>query len=304
MAGFNPFARARQGSILGILGGLAQGQNPFAGLGASPDPVATSPETTPTAPMQTPMAPLNLPQQTDPKRLAYRQSIANIESSGGNYTALGPVTGSGDRAYGKYQVMGNNIGPWSEQALGRRLSASEFLRNDAAQDAVFDHVFGQYVDKYGEENAAQAWFGGEGSIGKTGRQDQLGTSVGSYGQRFMQGLSGNPSTPFTYANEKGNVNPAYTRALTTRLPGFTGLDRPTRDGTEGMTAGASPRRPTSQQPQLQTAQAERPEVGPTYDYGAEEVQGAAQEALARSKQGSQRGATRRELLKRRLRNEA
>jgi hypothetical protein len=119
---------------------------------------------------------------------AFQKAIAAIES-GGNYGAVGPVTG-GDRPYGKYQVMGANVGPWTQQALGRPLTAQEFLSSPAVQDAVFNQVFGDYVGRYGPEGAAQAWLGGPGAVGKTGRQDVLGTSVGEYGQRFASGLSG------------------------------------------------------------------------------------------------------------------
>lgn len=130
---------------------------------------------------------------TEAERLAYRNAIANIESRGsGNYAALGPKLASGDRAYGRYQVMGSNIPQWTKAALGKAMTPEEFLKDQAAQDAVFDHRFGLYVQKYGPEKAARAWFGGEGSINKPGRQDVLGTSVATYGKKFMQGL-GAPS---------------------------------------------------------------------------------------------------------------
>jgi hypothetical protein len=116
----------------------------------------------------------------------YRSAIARIES-GGNYGAVGKVT-KGDRPYGKYQVMGANIPGWTRRALGRELTAAQFLADPAAQDATFDHIFGTYVNQYGPRGAAEAWFGGPGSVGKTGRKDVLGTSVGSYGNQFMQGL--------------------------------------------------------------------------------------------------------------------
>ena len=131
---------------------------------------------------------------TEAERLAYRNAIANIESRGsGGYAALGPKLKSGDRAYGRYQVMGSNIPQWTKAALGKALTPEEFLKDQAAQDAVFDHRFGLYVQKYGPEKAARAWFGGEGSINKPGRQDVLGTDVATYGKKFMQGL-GAPST--------------------------------------------------------------------------------------------------------------
>ena len=128
----------------------------------------------------------------------YRNAIAGIESAGsGDYSALGPVTG-GDRAYGRYQVMGANIGPWTQEVLGRELTPEEFLANPQIQDAVFDAKFGGYVQQYGPEGAAQAWFAGPGSIGQPGAgnlTDVLGTSVNDYITRFSQGAGGEGSAP-------------------------------------------------------------------------------------------------------------
>lgn len=119
----------------------------------------------------------------------YASAIASIESGGQRdpYAALGPAT-RGDRAYGKYQIMGSNIGPWSKEILGAELTPEAFLASPAAQDAVFQGKFGQYIEKYGPEGAAQAWFGGPGGVGKTTRRDALGTSIGEYGQKFMAAL--------------------------------------------------------------------------------------------------------------------
>lgn len=114
----------------------------------------------------------------------YAQAIKNIESSG-NYGALGPLTRNGDRAYGAYQVMGSNIGPWSQAALGRTMTSAEFLSDPGAQDAIFRHRFGGYVDRYGSSGAAQAWFGGPGSVGKGGDgADVLGTTGNAYVAKF------------------------------------------------------------------------------------------------------------------------
>ena len=123
---------------------------------------------------------------------SYANAIAGIES-GGKYGILGPVTKSGDRAYGKYQVMGNNVGPWTEQYYGQKLSPQEFLSSPEAQDAVFQGVFGKYVEKYGPEGAAKAWFAGEKGMNNPNAKDVLGTSVQGYGQKFMQGLGQEPA---------------------------------------------------------------------------------------------------------------
>ncbi|MDX0116338.1 tail length tape measure protein [Sinorhizobium meliloti] len=136
----------------------------------------------------------------------YAKAIQAIES-GGNYGALGPVTRNGDRAYGAYQVMGNNIGPWSEAALGRRLSASEFLGDRSAQDAIFNHRFGGYVGQFGASGAAQAWFGGPGSVGKGGMgADILGTTGNSYVAKFNTQIAKMGETAAGAVNGLGGFN--------------------------------------------------------------------------------------------------
>lgn len=116
----------------------------------------------------------------------YRDAIASIESKGsGDYSAVGPTHPKMGRALGRYQIMEANIGPWSQAALGRAVTPEEFMADPQLQDAVFDHQFSQYVQKYGPEGAAQAWLGGPGGVGKTDRKDSLGTSIGEYGKRFM-----------------------------------------------------------------------------------------------------------------------
>src|SRR3990167_6633462 len=126
----------------------------------------------------------------------YRDAIASIES-GGNYGEVGPpADANGSRAYGRYQVMDYNVGPWTEQVLGRRMTPQEFLADQAAQDAVFDGIFGGYVERYGPQGAAQAWFGGPGSVGSGGgAQGVLGTSRAAYGKRFKQALGYAPTPP-------------------------------------------------------------------------------------------------------------
>jgi len=115
-----------------------------------------------------------------------RSAIAAIESRGsGGYGAIGPATRSGDRAYGAYQVMGRNIGPWTENALGRRLSIGAFLGSPAAQDAVFNKQFGASLAKYGNtSDAASVWFTGRPMAQGAKRADALGTTGASYVAKF------------------------------------------------------------------------------------------------------------------------
>ncbi|KQR75745.1 phage tail length tape measure family protein [Rhizobium sp. Leaf341] len=171
-----------------LLGGDRTELSDVIGRFMKSSPVAAN-QNTPTTGFQTYAAPV-IPVTRAPLDdiSAYAKAIQSIESSG-NYGALGPITRSGDRAYGAYQMMGSNIGPWSEAALGRRLSTSQFLGDKAAQDAIFNHRFGGYVDQYGPSGAAQAWFGGPGSVGKGGRgADILGTTGTGYVEKFNAAL--------------------------------------------------------------------------------------------------------------------
>jgi len=108
-------------------------------------------------------------------------AIGQFES-GGNYKAIGPVTSSGDKAYGKYQIMGNNIPSWSKEALGRSITVQEFLNNSQIQDAIAEYKMGKYYQQYGDiGSVATAWFAGPGAVGKNSQaKDVIGTSVPSY----------------------------------------------------------------------------------------------------------------------------
>ena len=135
-----------------------------------------------------------VPLAADPttRALMYRQAISQIESGSysGNYSAIGPMTRTGDQAYGRYQVMGANIPSWTQQHYGQRLTPSQYLANPSAQDAVFDGEFGSYVSKYGEGPAATKWF--TGSHIARGASDINGTTDYKYASQFnsnMQKLS-------------------------------------------------------------------------------------------------------------------
>jgi hypothetical protein len=121
----------------------------------------------------------------------YASAIAAVESRGsGGYNAVGPPTSSGDRPLGKYQVMASNVGPWSRAALGREMSASEFLASPEAQDAIFKYQFGKYVEKYGNpQDAASAWFTGRPQSAGSRARDSLGTSGADYVRKFDANLA-------------------------------------------------------------------------------------------------------------------
>ena len=131
----------------------------------------------------------------------WANAIASIESAGsGDYSAIGPVTAKGNRAYGRYQVMDFNIGPWTEKHLGRRLTPEEFLASKEAQDAVFAGEFGGNVEKYGNpQDAASVWFTGKPVATGGNRKDILGTTGSGYVNKFNEALGQTPMQNASFA---------------------------------------------------------------------------------------------------------
>ena len=121
---------------------------------------------------------------------AWANAIASIESQGsGGYSAVGPQTAKGDRAYGKYQVMDFNIPTWTQKHLGQKLTPEQFLASPEAQDAVFRGEFGSSVQKYGNpQDAASVWFTGRPASQGAGRSDILGTTGSKYVNKFNSAL--------------------------------------------------------------------------------------------------------------------
>ena len=154
----------------------------------------------------------------------YRDAIASIESAGGGgYAAVGKATKTGDKAYGRYQVMGNNIPSWTKEALGREMSKEEFLASPQAQDAVFDHRFGGYVEKYGPQEAASRWYSGGSLADNANKTDPNGRlTVQDYVDKFSQ-FVGDSAT-------RQNVNEAYGRNNANSIAlEFEGALKDTRD---------------------------------------------------------------------------
>lgn len=133
-------------------------------------------------------------------------AIGTIEG-GGRYDAIGPIANSkGQRAYGKYQVMDFNIGPWTKEVLGTAMTPQEFLKNPQAQDAVFNAKFGQYVKQYGSQAAAaRAWFAGPGGMNNPNATDVLGTSVRGYEQKFIKGVFTIPEFAVAASNAQTSI---------------------------------------------------------------------------------------------------
>ncbi len=132
--------------------------------------------------------------------------IASIES-GGDYGVRGPVTAKGDRAYGKYQIMGANIPSWTRDALGTELTPDAFLADPDAQEKTARFRMGQYLDQYNGSmrDAASLWHSGmsydqvleedrkRAERGEKPLGDQLGTKTTDYADR-VAGFTGAGST--------------------------------------------------------------------------------------------------------------
>lgn len=118
-------------------------------------------------------------------------AIKNIESGSpqGNYSAVGPATRNGSRAYGAYQVMDFNIPNWTKEVLGRAYTPQEFLNDPEAQDRVFEAKFGSLVSQYGNpQDAASVWFSGRPMSGNSSSDGY--TTVPQYITKFNAGLRG------------------------------------------------------------------------------------------------------------------
>ena len=120
----------------------------------------------------------------------YQNAIKSIESSGGNYGLTGPATRNGDRAYGAYQVMGNNVPEWTKKHYGQELTPQQFLQNKDAQDAVFNGQFGSYVQQHGNpQDAASMWFTGR-PLAQGGRASDGYITGNQYVDKFNNALGG------------------------------------------------------------------------------------------------------------------
>src|SRR5690348_8739920 len=174
--------------------------------------------------------------------MSYADAIASIES-GGNYGAVGPATRTGDHAYGKYQIMGANVGPWTTAVLGHALTPQQFLADPRAQDAVFNSEFGRLVDKYGPAGASRAWFAGEGGMNNPNAKDVGGTTVADYERRFLNAAGMPAAAPIPgRAPAPDNVAALFTNFGAAPPPQLT-IQRPSAQvpaPTEGVVDSVNP----------------------------------------------------------------
>jgi len=113
-------------------------------------------------------------------------AVAKVESQGkGGYRAIGVQTGSGNRAYGKCQIMDYNIPNWTEEVLWRVMTPQEFLDDQVAQDLVCQYKLMQLLATHTPQDTASIWFTG-GTLYQNGhRQDANGMTGFAYAEKVF-----------------------------------------------------------------------------------------------------------------------
>jgi len=124
------------------------------------------------------------------------RGLSHVES-GGKYDALGVVSPkTGDRAYGKYQFMGEYIPGWTKQYLGEELTPEALLESPEKQEKLMRARAEDLYKQYGNaDDVASVHFTGR-PVAKAGLdvQDYTGTSNQTYLNKFREGM-GQPAMP-------------------------------------------------------------------------------------------------------------
>jgi hypothetical protein len=123
-----------------------------------------------------------------PTALALLHGVAEVES-GHNYDAVGVVTSSGYVAIGKYQVMEYNIGPWTAEHLGKRMTVNEFRESPLAQELLAGIIFTKRIGEYKNlHDPVAEWFSGS-ALGGNGRCDANGTCTPQYVRNVLLAMN-------------------------------------------------------------------------------------------------------------------
>ncbi len=128
------------------------------------------------------------PPNSNPALPEVMAGIAHVES-GGDYSTMSKPSKNGDRAYGKYQIMGNNIPQWTTEALGHPMTSQQFLSNPQAQERVAAFKINQSLQQgYSPEDTASIWFSGRPTSKAGNSKDAYGTTVPQYINKFNKGV--------------------------------------------------------------------------------------------------------------------
>jgi hypothetical protein len=223
---------------------------------------------------------------------AGKVGIAGVESGGSKdpYSAEGPVTSSGDRAYGKYQVMGANVPAWTEKYLGVRMTPEEFKANPAAQEKVFEGQFGSYLDRYGNlRDAASMWFSGRPMTAAGTASDGYSTVpqyIAKMEAHIRRQFGSSPvPPPAPQASFAPTVAPAPTPAAAAAVTAPQGQQPAMPLPRRGPTAeGGIPFTPQQGQPQAQQQQAQQQTPQQQQEAQQQQILGTVGQATAQNAQ--------------------
>jgi hypothetical protein len=177
---------------------------------------------------------------------------SRIETKGQSdpYDALGPITKDGDRAYGKYQVMGDNIPAWTKEVLGVEMTPDEFLADPKAQEAVAHAKLGEYLKETGNpQDAASMWFTGKPLAQGANLKDQNGVSGSQYAAIATAGMSPGGGTQVAslgdsdataYATPDTPAVPPASAAAGSTIPRADGIGSTPKGAVGGAPAAATP----------------------------------------------------------------
>lgn len=187
----NDFAR----NVRGAGDALIEFKNKIAGAG-SKDLSATNAGVSPaySTPARRAASPVSQPSNSNSSQnastnlIALRRAIIGKES-GANFKAVNPHSG----ALGYGQLMPYNVKPWTKQALGKSLTAKQFLNNPDAQLKTIDFKLKQYLDRELKKGfdldtavrrVASTWYSGQPQLYNNTRPQTYGAgkypSIDSY----------------------------------------------------------------------------------------------------------------------------
>jgi murein DD-endopeptidase MepM/ murein hydrolase activator NlpD len=152
------------------------------------------------------------------------------KESGGDPSVLNR---DGSGATGLGQVMPENIGPWTEKWLGRRMTQEEFRRNPEAQRRVVSAQFGQSIrDQISAgfspdmalRRAAATWYSGNGDLhNSTAKQSWNGKpypSVKEYVDDVVKRYNAGRQSSFSGARGgRANFTPQNVQSIRIETPG-------------------------------------------------------------------------------------
>lgn len=126
--------------------------------------------------------------QQFPTAYKVAQALAKIESSG-NYGAIGPTV-KGKNAFGKYQIMEQNVPSWGKEATGKNVTLQDFKSNHDLQDRIAVYKINSLLQQgHSPQDVASIWLSGKPLQGNQRKDLATGISVPSYVANFNKAFT-------------------------------------------------------------------------------------------------------------------